>query len=81
MRITLLTAEVECAKCREAKAVLARVHERFPQVDVRILKCTDPEASEYGIVMSPTVIVDDTLIASGRAPREDRLVAYLEALA
>ena len=79
MRIVLVTAEVECGKCREAKAVLGRVAERLPGVEVRVLKTTDPEAAAYGIVMSPTVIVDNTIIASGRAPNEKRLAAFIEA--
>jgi len=79
VRLVLVTAEVECGKCREAKAVLGRVAERFPEVEVRVLKTTDPEAAAYGIVMSPTVIVDNTIIASGRAPNEKRLAAFIEA--
>jgi len=78
MRLVLVTAEVECAKCREAKAILARMAERFAGVEVVTMKATDSEAARYGIVMSPTVVVDETIIASGRVPNEKRLVAYLE---
>jgi len=79
VRILLITAEVECAKCREAKATLARVAEQFPGVEVDSLKATDPQAAVYGIVMSPTVIVEDTIISSGRAPNEKKLTAFLQA--
>ncbi len=78
MRVLLVTAEAECAKCREAKAILARIAERIEGVEVVSLKVSDPEAAAYGIVMSPTVIVDDTIIASGRAPNERRLAAFLQ---
>jgi len=79
VNIVLVTAEVECSKCREAKAILGRVTERFPEIEVRVLKTTDPEAAAYGIVMSPTVIVDNTIIASGRAPNEKKLTAFIQA--
>jgi len=79
VRITLVTADVECAKCREVKAVLGRVAERFPTVEVQVLRANDPEAAAYGIVMSPTVIVDTTIIASGRVPNERKLTAFIEA--
>jgi len=75
-----VTAEVECAKCREAKAILARIARQLPGVEIVALKATDPEAAAYGIVMSPTVIVDNTIIASGRAPNEKKLTAFLEGL-
>lgn len=79
MKIVLLTADRECAKCRKAKAILARIAERFPHVQIEILRVSDPAAAPYGIVMSPTVVVDDTIIASGRPPNEEKLAAYIEA--
>ena len=78
MRIVLLTGEKECTKCRETKALLRRVAERFPAVEVEVLKSGAPEAADYGIVMVPTTILGNTIVASGRAPNEARLVAYLE---
>ncbi|MBM3501932.1 MAG: thioredoxin family protein [Armatimonadetes bacterium] len=79
MRILLVTAEVECAKCREAKAILARVAEQIEGVEIVSMRTSDPEAAVYGIVMSPTVIVENTIIASGRPPNEKKLVAFLQA--
>lgn len=80
MRIVLITADNECAKCREAKDVLAKVAQRFPWVEVETLKTSEPAAASYGPVMSPTVIVDNIIITSGRAPSESKLVAYIEQL-
>jgi predicted DsbA family dithiol-disulfide isomerase len=79
VRIVLVAAEVECSECREAKAILGRVTERFPELEVQSLKTTDAEAAAYGVVMSPTVIVDNTIVASGRAPNERKLTAFIEA--
>jgi hypothetical protein len=79
MRIVLVVAERECAKCREAKEVLGRIAGRFPDVEVTSLTVTDPAAAAYGIVMAPTTILDGTIIASGRPPNEARLAAFLEA--
>jgi hypothetical protein len=79
MRIVLVVAETECAKCRKAKEVLGRIAGRFPDVEVTSLAVTDPAAAPYGIVMSPTTILDGTIIASGRPPNEAKLAAFLEA--
>jgi len=79
MKLVLVAAEKECTRCREARAVLARLAERFPDLEIALLKVTDPEAAQYGIVMSPTVILDNTILASGRAPNEKKLIAFLEA--
>jgi len=78
MRIVLITSEQECDKCRQAKEIIGRVRERFPQVEFRAVRCDEPEAEPYGIVMSPTVVLDGMIVASGRAPNERKLVAYVE---
>ena len=78
MRIALIVAPQECDKCRQAKAILQRVTERFPEIEYAVLQTDDPAAAPYGVVMSPTVIVDDTIIASGRAPNEQKLSAFIE---
>jgi glutaredoxin len=80
VKIILVTAERECDKCRQAKETLARLKERFPEVEVRQLQSEDLEAAPYGVVMSPTVIVDETIIASGRAPNAARLTSYVESI-
>lgn len=78
MKIALIVAEQECDKCRQAKAILERITQRFPQIEYVALRSDDPEAAAYGVVMSPTVVVDDTIVASGRAPNEGKLTAFIE---
>ncbi len=79
MRIVLVIGEQECSKCRKAKKILGKIVEEYPSVEWVTLRYDEPEAAEYGIVMSPTVIVDNTIIASGRAPNQKRLTAFIEA--
>lgn len=78
MRIVLLTSARECAKCRQAKEIIQRVSERNPSVETLLLRTDDPQAARYGVVLSPTVIVDDTIVASGRAPNERKLLDYID---
>lgn len=78
MKIVLLTAPRECAKCREAKAIIQRISERNPSVETLLLRTDDPQAARYGVVLSPTVVVDDTIVTSGRAPNERKLLAYID---
>lgn len=79
MRIVLLTGEQECKKCRQAKDIIGRLVDDYPSLEWQTLRADEPESEAYGIVMSPTVVVDDTIITSGRAPNEKRLRAYVEA--
>ncbi len=77
MRIVLVTSDRECDKCRQAKEIIGRIRERFPQIEFEAFRSDEPGAEPYGVVMSPTVIVDDLIVVSGRAPNEKRLLAHV----
>jgi len=78
VKIVILTGDRECEKCRKAKEIVARVVEPYPSAEVELLRADSPEAAHYGVVMVPTVAIDDTIVSSGRPPNEKRLRAFVE---
>jgi hypothetical protein len=44
---------------------------KYPgQVTVNIIPANTPEADEYGVVLPPTVVVGDFIVAAGSVPRK-----------
>lgn len=52
---------------------------RFPGAEVRVLSPGDEEAEELGLIMEPTVLVGDLVVAVGQAPPAGHLVRALQA--
>jgi len=78
--IRIVVSPIPCAKCREAKARGEQIAGEFPgQVSVKVISMDSAEAEEYGVVMPPTMIVGEVLLASGSAPRLDKLRALVRA--
>lgn len=62
---------------RRAEAVARR----FPEGQVRIEECAadTPEAQRYGLVLTPTIVVNDTIIAVGKLVPAGRLLRLVQA--
>jgi predicted DsbA family dithiol-disulfide isomerase len=81
IHIILIESELTCDQCEIAKRVIDRMVEKYPgQIEVKVLDVLDPEADKYGIVMTPTVVVNNTIISTHRAPRPERLEAMIKRL-
>ncbi len=69
-----------CLKCIQAERVARRIAERHKgRVVVRKYDVTSPEADRHGVMMTPTVVVDGKVVASGRGLSANRLEQLLEA--
>jgi len=67
-----------CAKCRRAEQEAQKAAGRFPgQVDVLKLDALGPEADKYAMMVTPTVVVNDQVVGSGKIVSADQLVAYV----
>jgi protein-disulfide isomerase len=56
-----------CAKCTRAEREALKAAEQFPgQVEVHKLDALGPEADAYGLIVTPTVVVNDVVVSSGR---------------
>jgi protein-disulfide isomerase len=67
-----------CAKCKRAEQEARKAAERFPgQVEVHKLDALGPEADQFGMLVTPTVVVDDKVVGSGKIVPAEQLIAYL----
>jgi len=68
-----------CLKCIQAERIARRIAERYAgRVVVRKYDILSPEADRYGVMMTPTVIVDDEVVACGKGLSANRLEQLLE---
>jgi len=67
-----------CATCKRAEQEAQEAASRFPgQVDVLKLDALGPEADKYGMMVTPTVVVNDQVVGLGKIVSADQLVAYV----
>jgi len=68
-----------CLKCIQAERIARRLAERHPgRVVVRKHDVLSPEADRHGVMMTPTVVVDGEVVASGKGLSANRLEQLLE---
>ena len=68
-----------CLKCIQAERIARRIADRHPgRVVVRKHDILSPEADRYGVMMTPTVVVDGEVVASGKGLSANRLEQLLE---
>jgi len=68
-----------CLKCIQAERIARRIAERHPgRVVVRKYDILSPEADRHGVMMTPTVIVDGKVVASGKGLSANRLEQLLQ---
>ena len=68
-----------CLKCIQAERIARRIAERHPgRVVVRKYDALSHEADRHGVMMTPTVIVDGEVVASGKGLTANRLEQLLE---
>lgn len=81
VKITLIESELTCDQCELAERVIQQMVEKYPgQIEFQKLDVLDPEADRYGVVMTPTVVVNNTIISAHRAPRPERLEPLIRKL-
>jgi hypothetical protein len=67
-----------CVKCKRAEREALKAAGEFPgQVDVQKLDALGPEAEAFGMIVTPTVVVDDEVVGSGRVVPVDRLADHI----
>lgn len=66
-----------CAKCNRLEANTDQAA-RSLGLDYRLEKITDPDAIiEAGILITPALVADGTIVVSGKAPSADEIAALL----
>lgn len=68
-----------CLKCIQAERIARRLAERHPgRVVVRKHDILSEEADRHGVMMTPTVVVNGEVVATGKALTANRLEQLLE---
>ncbi len=56
-----------CAKCKRVEQEARKAAEGFPgQVEVVKLDALGPEADKFGMLVTPAVVINDKMIATGK---------------
>lgn len=72
--IKIFGTEPPCAKCRAVEKVAKEVADEFPgKVKVVKLSALSEEADRYGVCITPSIVINDELVFSGRVPTKDEL--------
>jgi len=67
-----------CANCKRAEREARKAARQFPgQIEVVKLGALGPEAEPYGLMVTPTVVIDDEIIGTGKVVPADRLADYI----
>jgi len=76
MKVTLKVfgSTPPCAKCKEVEKRATKVAERYPsQVEVAKFPAISDEGGKYGVMFTPTVVINDKIVAAGKVISEDEL--------
>ena len=67
-----------CAKCTNTIEVIAKIATEL-NVDVHVIKETDPEViMGYGVMSTPAVIIDEVNVHSGSIPHRQEIELWLQ---
>lgn len=71
-----------CVNCerveQHAARAIASLSAEYPKSEVQVEKVTDiTQFSEYGLLKTPGLVIDGTLVASGRIPAEQEIAGWL----
>jgi small redox-active disulfide protein 2 len=67
-----------CPKCRTLEQSVRNVVEKH-QLDATISKVEDiVDIMNYGVMMTPALVIDGAVVLKGRVPNEDELTSLLK---
>lgn len=77
--IKIFGTEPPCIKCRAAESITKEVAEEFGgKVKVIKLSALSEEADRYGIFITPSIVINEKLVFSGKVPSKDELRRAIE---
>jgi hypothetical protein len=80
LQIKVFGTTPPCANCKRAEREALKAAEQFPgQVEVVHLDALGPEAAQYGLMVTPMVVIGDDIVSRGRVAPAAKLVPTIEA--
>jgi len=74
IRVKVFGSTPPCAKCKEVEKRAIKVAERYSgQVEVAKFDAISEEGRKYGIMFTPTVVINDKVVAAGEVMSEGEL--------
>lgn len=68
-----------CANCKRAEREALKAAGRFPgQVEVIHLDALGPEAQQYGLMVTPVVVLGEEVVATGKVIPAPKLIPMIE---
>ena len=64
-----------CVKCKEVTRRATKISEKYPgKVGVTHFDALSEEGDKYGIMMTPTIVINDKVVSIGKVPSEDDIL-------
>ena len=80
LQIKVFGTTPPCANCKRAEREALKAAEQFPeQVAVVHLDALGPEAVQYGLMVTPVVVVGTEVVSTGRVTPAAKLIPIIEA--
>jgi len=78
IEVKVLGPRPPCAKCKRAEREALKAAERFgDRVAVSKVDALSPEADAFGMIVTPTVVVNGQVVGSGKVVPASDLIAYI----
>lgn len=62
-----------CAKCQATEKIARDIAQKYENVTVEKHDVLSDEAEKYNIMMTPTVVVNDIIVETGKVPSAEKL--------
>jgi len=74
IKVKVFGSTPPCAKCKEVEKRAIKVAEKYPgKVEVAKYGAFSEEGDKYGIMLTPTVVINDKVVATGKVISEDEI--------
>ncbi len=79
LQIKVFGTTPPCANCKRAEREARKAAEKFPgQVEVVHFDALGPEAQQYGLMVTPVVVLGEEVAATGKVIPAPRLIPMIE---
>jgi thiol-disulfide isomerase/thioredoxin len=79
LQIKVFGTTPPCANCKRAEREAHKAAEQFPgQVEVVHLDALGPEAQQYGLMVTPVIVVGEEVVVTGKVLPSQKLVPFIE---
>lgn len=79
LQIKVFGTTPPCASCKRAEREALKAAEKFPgQVEVVHLDALGPEAQQYGLMVTPVIVVGEEVVATGKVLPAPQLAPIID---